>query len=158
MSHKCMEDRLPPGTFSGIAIFITAFSVAIIFIIAVFITAFSIQGGSQSCAYNLIYIPCTQLALEHSSYMICCNIIFLLVLFVFGKAALLIATHGLSVYLHSHTGFPSQLHLAGKQPPILLWCFQLVCLLQLEESLFFQTPSLLLKCLLHGFRLVPITA
>lgn len=157
MSHKYMEDRLPPGTFSVTAIFITAFSVAM-FIIAVFITAFSIQGGLQSCAYNLIYIPCAQLVLERSSYMICCNIIFLLAVFVFSKAALFIATHGLSVYLHSHTGFPSQLHLSEKPPPILLWSFQLVCLLQLEESLFVQTPSLLLKRLLHGFHLVPVTA
>lgn len=38
MSHKYMEDRLPPGTFLGIAIFITAYS---------------IQGSSQPLSLQL---------------------------------------------------------------------------------------------------------
>lgn len=113
MSNKCIKDRLPLGTFLGIAIFHAAFSV---------------QRGSQSCAYNLIYLSYKQLVLEHSSYTtFTASFFFLLVLFVFGKAALFIATHGLSVYIHSHAEFPSQLYLTWKQETALLWSFQLVC-------------------------------
>lgn len=141
MSNKYMKDRCPLGTFLRIAIFITAFS---------------IQGGSQSYAYNLTYISHTQLVLEHSGYMtFTTSSLFLLVLF-FSKAALVIATHGQSACLHSHTGFASELYLTWKQPRILLQSFQLACLLWLEESLFFQTPSRFLKYL-HTFHLVPVT-
>lgn len=108
--------------------------------IAIFITAFSIQGGSQSYAYNPIYIPYTQLVLEHSSYMTFTSSPLSLFLYCLFLVKLLIATQGLSAYLRSHTGFSSQLYLTWKQPPILLWSFQLACLLQLEESPFFQTP------------------
>lgn len=41
-----MEDRLPPGPFSGVALFIPALSAAVIFLAAAFITACSVQGGS----------------------------------------------------------------------------------------------------------------
>lgn len=45
MSHKYMEDRLPPGTFSEIAIFITAYS---------------IQGSSQPLSLQLdLHNMCT---------------------------------------------------------------------------------------------------
>lgn len=87
-SHKYMEDRLSPGTCSEIAIFITSFS---------------IQGGLLNHPYNLnLHIT---LSAQAGTQQLPNMLQHLLVLFVFGKAALYIAACELSVYLHIKTGF-----------------------------------------------------
>jgi len=151
-----MEDKLPPGTFSGRAIFITAFSFAIIFIIAVFITAFSIQRGSQSCAYNLIYIPCAQLVLEHSGYMTRRNIIFLLVLFSVKLDYSLRHTGCQYIYTAIQDFLPSCIS-QGSHHPFCSGLFSWFVYYSWRKVCFFRHPHLT-QMSFHGVHLVPLTA